>query len=142
LRERESRCPPGSPEWSTRFTTCAMTSNNSQPLAGPSQPLSTDSPPPHSSSDHEHPPPSSPTPTPHRSELLDRARHFLGSPQVIHQDHESKRRFLSEKGLSDEEVQLLLREVVRASSLFVFRKLTHHRTSNPTPLVRLFPPSE
>ena len=50
---------------------------------------------------------------PNRSELLDRARHFLSSPQVIHQDYESKRRFLTEKGLSDEEVQLLLREMVR-----------------------------
>jgi hypothetical protein len=49
-----------------------------------------------------------------RSELLDRARHFLSSPQVMHQDYESKRRFLAEKGLSDGEVQLLLSEMVRA----------------------------
>ena len=49
---------------------------------------------------------------PNRSELLDRARHFLSSPQIVHQDYESKRRFLAEKGLSDEEVQLLLREMV------------------------------
>jgi hypothetical protein len=51
---------------------------------------------------------------PNRSELLDRARHFLSSPQVVHQDYESKRRFLAEKGLSNEEVQLLLREMVRS----------------------------
>jgi len=48
---------------------------------------------------------------PNRSELLDRARHFLGSPQVVHQDYESKRRFLAEKGLADGEIQLLLREI-------------------------------
>jgi len=116
------------------FTTFAMTAkkedDGSQPLAGPSQPLSTNSPPPSSSSDNEHASSSSPMPTPHRSELLDRARHFLSSPQVIHQDHESKRRFLSEKGLSDGEVQLLLREMVRASCLFVSASL--HTTERPT----------
>ena len=116
------------------FTTFAMTANKeddgSQPLAGPSQPLSANSLPPNSSSGHEHASSSSPTPTPHRSELLDRARHFLSSPQVIHQDHESKRRFLSEKGLSDGEVQLLLREMVRASCLFVSPSL--HTTERPT----------
>ena len=48
-----------------------------------------------------------------RSELLDKARHFLTSHQVIHQDHESKRRFLTDKGLTDGEIQLLLREMVR-----------------------------
>ena len=53
------------------------------------------------------------TPVSNRSELLDRARLFLNSPQVIHQDHESKRRFLTEKGLTDGEIQLLLREMVR-----------------------------
>jgi hypothetical protein len=31
----------------------------------------------------------------------------------MHQDHESKRRFLTEKGLTDGEIQLLLREMVR-----------------------------
>jgi hypothetical protein len=83
-------------------------------------------------------------PTLHRSELLDRARHFLSSPQVIHQDHESKRRFLSEKGLSDEEVQLLLREMVRASSLFVFLQAYLHttETSNPHRLSVFFLSSE
>ncbi|KAF8272140.1 hypothetical protein EI94DRAFT_1865558 [Lactarius quietus] len=50
-------------------------------------------------------------PVSNRSELLDRARHFLNSPQVTHQDHESKRRFLTEKGLTDGEIQLLLHEM-------------------------------
>jgi hypothetical protein len=58
---------------------------------------------------------------PNQSELLDRARHFLSSPQVVHQDYESKRRFLTEKGLSDEEAQLLLREMVRALVLVPIR---------------------
>jgi hypothetical protein len=91
-----------------------MTANNednSQP-AGPSEPkpLSTDTPPPNSSSELAL---SSPPPTPDRSELLVRARDFLSSPQVIDQDHESKRRFLAEKGLTDGEIQLLLRDMVR-----------------------------
>jgi hypothetical protein len=92
-----------------------MTANNednSHPPAAPSEskPLSTDTQPPNSSSELAS---SSPTPTPDRSELLVRARHFLSSPQVIDQDYESKRRFLAEKGLTDEEIQLLLREMVR-----------------------------
>ena len=97
----------------------AMTANNnkdnSQPSAAPSEsePFSTDTPP-ANSSDHASSS-SSPTPTAtsNRAELLDRARHFLGSPQVIHQDYESKRRFLTEKGLEDGEIQLLLSEMVR-----------------------------
>jgi hypothetical protein len=92
-----------------------MTANNednSQPPAASSEskPLSTDTPPPNSPSE---PASSSPAPTPDRSELLVRARHFLSSPQVIDQDFESKRRFLAEKGLTDGEIQLLLREMVR-----------------------------
>lgn len=94
----------------------AMTANNednSQPPATPSEPkpLSTDTPPPNSPSELASS--SSPPPTPDRSELLVRARHFLSSPQVIDQDFESKRRFLAEKGLTDGEIQLLLREMVR-----------------------------
>ncbi|KAI9508159.1 hypothetical protein F5148DRAFT_1149264 [Russula earlei] len=53
-------------------------------------------------------------PIPHRSELLDRARHFLSSPQVMHQDYESKRGFLAEKGLADGGIQSLLREMLPA----------------------------
>ena len=92
-----------------------MTANNedgSQPAAGPSKAVSTEAPPSTSDSSSSS---STPTPVvaPNRSELLDRARHFLSSPQVIHQDHESKRRFLAEKGLVDGEIQLLLREMVR-----------------------------
>ena len=92
-----------------------MTANNednSQPTAAPSEskPLSTDPPLPNFSSELA---PSSPPPTPDRSELLTRAQHFLSSPQVIDQDYESKRRFLAEKGLTDGEIQLLLREMVR-----------------------------
>lgn len=95
--------------------------DSSQPSAAPSEsePVSTDTPPPPNSSEHAS---SSsrilPTPTPDRSELLDRARHFLSSPQVIHQDYESKRRFLAEKGLEDGEIQLLLREMVRPTPAF------------------------
>jgi hypothetical protein len=47
-----------------------------------------------------------------RSELYSRARSFLLSPQVIHQDVPAKRRFLVEKGLTDEEIGRLLLEAV------------------------------
>ena len=47
-----------------------------------------------------------------RSELLSRARGFLTSPQVYAQDLHAKRRFLTEKGLRDTEIDTLLRELV------------------------------
>ena len=48
-----------------------------------------------------------------RTELLQRARVFLTSPQVRHEDITAKQRFLVDKGLSDVETDGLLREVVR-----------------------------
>ena len=53
-----------------------------------------------------------PTPV-DRAELLQRARVFLTSPQVRHEDITAKRRFLADKGLTDVEVDGLLCEVVR-----------------------------
>ena len=47
-----------------------------------------------------------------RSELLDRARMFLRSPQVVHEDAFSKRKFLVQKGLNDPEIETLLQELV------------------------------
>jgi hypothetical protein len=47
-----------------------------------------------------------------RSELLARARLFLTSPQVQHQDAFAKRTFLIEKGLKDAEIENLLRTLV------------------------------
>lgn len=59
-------------------------------------------------------PPPSIAPAPEeRTELLQRARAFLSSPQVRHEDLTAKRRFLGEKGLSEDEIESLLREVVR-----------------------------
>ncbi|KAI9000836.1 hypothetical protein BD414DRAFT_526238 [Trametes punicea] len=46
-----------------------------------------------------------------RSELLQRARAFLSSPQVRHEDLSAKRTFLAEKGLTDVEIEGLLHEV-------------------------------
>jgi hypothetical protein len=86
-------------------------SDNSSPIASQSEPPATNETQPIPLSEH-----ASSVPTAsvsNRSELLDRARHFLNSPQVMHQDHESKRRFLTEKGLTDGDIQLLLREMVR-----------------------------
>ncbi|KAG6842033.1 hypothetical protein C0991_003559 [Blastosporella zonata] len=48
---------------------------------------------------------------PDRSELLSRARGFLQSPQIIHQDIAAKRKFLVEKGLNETEIDVLLREL-------------------------------
>lgn len=47
-----------------------------------------------------------------RLELLDKARAFLRSPQVQHEDALTKRRFLSEKGLTIPEIDMLLQEQV------------------------------
>jgi hypothetical protein len=81
--------------------------------------------------DDKHPPPQSApehqvaTPiTPHtqfeqahaddsdRSQLVSRARAFLTSPQVAHEDVPSKRAFLVAKGLAAPEIEQLLVEVV------------------------------
>lgn len=47
-----------------------------------------------------------------RVELLDKARAFLRSPQVMHEDVLAKRRFLAEKGLNDAEIEQLMVELV------------------------------
>ena len=47
------------------------------------------------------------------SQLLEKARAFLASPQVRHDDPEVSRKFLSEKGLNDEEINSLMKELVR-----------------------------
>jgi predicted ABC-type transport system involved in lysophospholipase L1 biosynthesis ATPase subunit len=56
-----------------------------------------------------------------REELISKARAFLASPQVRNEDIPAKRRFLSEKGLTDAEIDQLLRELVRKhlSSLII-----------------------
>ncbi|KAL4081557.1 hypothetical protein V8B97DRAFT_2001709 [Scleroderma yunnanense] len=51
------------------------------------------------------------TPPSSRSELLSRARTFLGAPEIRSQDSDAKRAFLAEKGLTSSEIDLLLREV-------------------------------
>ncbi|VDC02539.1 unnamed protein product [Peniophora sp. CBMAI 1063] len=45
-----------------------------------------------------------------RASLVTRARQFLLSPQVQHEDESAKRRFLQDKGLSESEIVMLLRE--------------------------------
>jgi Pex14 N-terminal domain len=70
----------------------------------------------------------SPVPTPpavqDRTELFDRARTFLNSPQILDQDAIAKRKFLSEKGLTESEIEHLLREPVRGS-WFPLQDITH-----------------
>jgi hypothetical protein len=65
-------------------------------------------------------PQQSPPPLTHpvedRLALLSRARVFLASPQVQHQNLPAKRAFLAEKGLNETEIDSLLREVVSSLS--------------------------
>ncbi|KAI0335652.1 hypothetical protein GY45DRAFT_1267998 [Cubamyces sp. BRFM 1775] len=57
------------------------------------------------------PPPTNTATVDDRSELLQRARSFLNSPQVRHEDISAKRQFLVEKGLREAEIEGLLQEV-------------------------------
>jgi hypothetical protein len=50
-----------------------------------------------------------------RDELLSKARMFLASPAIQSQDLDAKRTFLGEKGLSEHEVEDLLRTLVRTT---------------------------
>lgn len=50
-----------------------------------------------------------------RTELLEKARAFLNSPQVRHEDYAAKRRFLEDKGLDEPEIDGLLKELVYPS---------------------------
>jgi Pex14 N-terminal domain len=54
-----------------------------------------------------------------RAELIERARSFLASPQIRHEDLSAKRRFLAEKGLSDAEIAGLLQELVYIPSFSI-----------------------
>jgi hypothetical protein len=56
-------------------------------------------------------PPSSTTED--REFLIEKARTFLKTPAVASQDLESRRKFLSEKGLSSQEINQLISECVR-----------------------------
>jgi hypothetical protein len=51
-----------------------------------------------------------------RSQLLERARNFLASPQVRSEDALTTRRFLVDKGLTDAEIDKLLYELVSCFS--------------------------
>ncbi|PPQ67821.1 hypothetical protein CVT26_007068 [Gymnopilus dilepis] len=69
----------------------------------------------------EHPPAAEPTSqsspqsqAADRAELLARARTFLASPQVQHQDIAAKRAFLTDKGLQESEIDELLRSQPRS----------------------------
>jgi hypothetical protein len=55
-----------------------------------------------------------------RDELLSKARTFLTSPSVQSQDVDAKRTFLREKGLSEHDVEGLLRTLVRTTFRVLF----------------------
>lgn len=70
--------------------------------------------------------------TTNRTELFETARAFLRSPQVVHEDSISKRRFLAEKGLNPAEIDSLLQELVSCSSY----SFSSFRSSFPLTQVR------
>ena len=55
-----------------------------------------------------------------RGLLLDRARAFLTSPQIRHEEPAAKRRFLAEKGLNEVEIEGLMRELVRSTVFLMY----------------------
>lgn len=50
-----------------------------------------------------------------RAALIEKAKQFLVSPQIRHEDLAAKRRFLAEKGLTDQEIVGLLQQLVNNS---------------------------
>ncbi|EKM80402.1 hypothetical protein AGABI1DRAFT_58155 [Agaricus bisporus var. burnettii JB137-S8] len=60
---------------------------------------------------------SKPSDTEDRSSLLSRAQSFLQSPQVAARDYASKRQFLQEKGLGEQEIDFLLKNVTSSAPL-------------------------
>ncbi|KAG2156291.1 hypothetical protein DEU56DRAFT_750838 [Suillus clintonianus] len=56
-------------------------------------------------------PDQTPQPSANRSELIARARTFLSTPHIRSQDNTSKHAFLVDKGLSQDEIDSLLREI-------------------------------
>jgi hypothetical protein len=57
-------------------------------------------------------PDQTPQPSANRSELIARARTFLSTPHIRSQDDTSKHAFLVDKGLTQDEIHSLLREIV------------------------------
>ncbi|KIK06824.1 hypothetical protein K443DRAFT_129744 [Laccaria amethystina LaAM-08-1] len=65
-----------------------------------------------------------------REELISRARSFLHSPQIQHEDPNSKHRFLAEKGLTDSEIDALLRELPQQAPMIPPRTYPQPPPSN------------
>ncbi|THH07746.1 hypothetical protein EW146_g9218 [Bondarzewia mesenterica] len=92
-----------------------------------------------STSQEQPPPQSQPYSVSERTELLERARVFLTSPQVRHEDLFAKRRFLREKGLSEVEIDGLLQELPLQTPLVPPRTYPRPPPSNlPNLLAGLF----
>src|ERR1700722_2066718 len=72
-----------------------------------------------------------------RTELLSQARSFLASPQIQHQDVLAKRRFLNEKGLTEAEIDRMLREQVCLSFWLHFGH--SHPGISPAPTTTIGP---
>lgn len=51
-----------------------------------------------------------------RSQLLEQARSFLASPNIVNEAPDAKRNFLAEKGIHEDEIDMLLRNAVRRSA--------------------------
>ena len=96
-------------------STQAATSTNGQATTSPQPKAAAETAPelPPPQSEGVQPPPTHTAQAEDRSELLQRARAFLNSPQVRHEDITAKRQFLVEKGLREAEIETLLHELVR-----------------------------
>ncbi|EJD00932.1 uncharacterized protein FOMMEDRAFT_147624, partial [Fomitiporia mediterranea MF3/22] len=102
--ENENERPPNTPQPPQSPPSTPLNSENEvantqqPPESPPSPPYTSPSTPPSSASED-------------RTALIHRARAFLVSPDVVHEDPATKRRFLSEKGLRVDEIDGLLREL-------------------------------
>ncbi len=68
-----------------------------------------------------------------RTDLVEKARTFLHSPQVRSEDNAAKRKFLVEKGLTDVEIEGLLRELVSRILWILPLRHTHKSFVEPAP---------
>ena len=63
------------------------------------------------------------TPPKDRSELLNKARAFLTSPQVRHDDPDTTKRFLVEKGLNEAEIHQVMNDTVSLLPMLCSQKI-------------------
>ena len=78
-----------------------------------------------------------------RTALIEKARSFLLSPPIRHEDETAKRTFLQQKGLSHAEINRLMQELVRFSCFycFIWYLISEPKPPQPPPIPpRTYPP--